>query len=153
MGLLGRLFGTGSGGSGGGGGGEHDPEAIAQAIVGRYSQRRARGELRVDDWLIIELRQVLPSDKASEVFDRFRTRRSRSDPKAEYLLVMDIGIALHDTEYYAQNFKPMIVQRKPEVPDRTRPSAAKTYAKVLNGQPLTSADEDAVLFDDLLKDN
>ena len=40
--------------------------------------------------------------------------------------------------------------RRPEVPDRTPPSAANTYAKVLDGRPITGADEDAVLFDDLL---
>lgn len=146
MGILARLFGSGGGGS------EHNPEAIAEAIVGRYRRGRVHGEFRVDDRLLIELRQVLRPEKASEVFDRFRTRRSRSDPKAEFLLVMDIGVALHDAEHYAQNFKSIMVQRKPEVPDRTRPSAAKTYAKVVAGHRLTGADEDAVLFDDLLKD-
>jgi hypothetical protein len=39
-----------------------------------------------------------------------------------------------------------------EVPDRTPPSAANTYAKAVDGRPITDADEDAVLFDDLLKD-
>lgn len=38
------------------------------------------------------------------------------------------------------------------LPDCTPPSAAKTYAKVVDGRPLTGADEDAVLFDDLLKE-
>jgi len=143
MGILGRLF-------GGGGGSERNPEAVAQAIVGRYQQRRVGGEFRVDDWLLLELCQVLPEKAAQDVFERFRTRRSRSDPKAEYLLVMDVGVALHDAEHYAQNFKPIIAARKPEVPDRTPPSAANTYAKVLDGRPITGADEDAVLFDDLL---
>ena len=41
-----------------------------------------------------------------------------------------------------------MVPRKAEVPDRTPPSAAKTYAKALEGLHITSADEDAVLFDD-----
>ena len=151
MGILGRLFGGGGCGDGGGGS-EHNPEGVAQAIVGRYQQRRVRGELRVDDRLFLELSQVLPEKDAQDVFGRFRTRRSRSDPKAEYLLVMDIGVALHDAEHYAQNFKPIIVQRKPEVPDRTRPSAANTYAKAVAGRRITGADEDAVLFDDQLKD-
>jgi hypothetical protein len=146
MGILGRLFGVGGGGS------EHYPEAVAQEIVGRYQQRRARGELRVDDRLFLELCQVLSEKAAQEVLGRFRTRRSYSDPKAEYLLVMDIGVALHDAEHYAQNFKPVMAPRKPEVPDRTPPSASKTYAKVIDGRRITDADEDAVLFDDLLKD-
>ncbi len=150
MGILGRLLG--GGGGDGGSGSEHNPETVAQAIVGRYQQRRVRGELRVDDRLFLELRHVLPEKDAHEVFGRFRTRRSRSDPKAEYLLVMDIGVALHDAEHYAQNFKPIIVQRKPEMPDHSPPSAAKTYAKVIAGRPLTGADEDAVLFGDLLNE-
>jgi hypothetical protein len=144
MGILGRLF--------GGGGGEHTPEAVAQAIVERYRQGRVRGELRVDDRLFLELCQLLPEKAAEDVLDRFRTRRSRSDPKAEYLLVMDIGVALHDAKHYAQNFKPILVVRQPEAPDRTRPSAANTYAKVVDGRRLTDADEDAVLFEDLLND-
>jgi hypothetical protein len=40
----------------------------------------------------------------------------------------------------------MMAPRKPEVPDRTRPNAANTYAKVLDGRRITEADEDAVLF-------
>ena len=42
-----------------------------------------------------------------------------------------------------------MVPRQPEEPDRTPPSAEKTYAKVVEGAPLTGADEDAVLFGDL----
>jgi len=147
MGILGRLFGSSNSGSG-----EHNPEAVAQAIVERYHQRRVSGEFRVDDRLLLELCQVLPGKEAHEVFHRFRKRRSHSDPKAEYLLVMDIGVALHDAEHYARNFKPIMVPRQPEPPDRTPPSAAKTYAKVIEGRRLTDADENAVLFDDLLKD-
>jgi len=121
-------------------------------MAGHYKQRRLRGELRVDDQLFFELCEVLPEKAAQEVSQRFRKRRAYSDPKAEYLLVMDIGVALHDAEHYAKNFKPIMVQRKPEVPDRTPPSAAKTYGKVLDDRRLTDADEDAVLFDDLLND-
>ena len=150
MGIIGRLFGRCEGSRASGG--KCNPEAVAQAIVGRYHQQRVRGDFRVDDQLFLELSQVLEKKAAEEVFNRFRTRRSRSDPKAEYLLVMDIGVALHDAEHYAQNFKPIMVQRKPEVPDRTRPSAANTYAKAVAGRRITGADEDAVLFDDLLKD-
>jgi len=145
MGILRRLFGE-------GGGSKPNAETVAQAIVERYRQGRVGGEFRVDDRLFFELCQVLPEKAAQEVFERFRTRRARSDPKAEYLLVMDIGVALHDAEHYAQNFKPIMVPRKPEVPDCTPPSAAKTYAKVIEGRRLTGADEDAVLFDDLLND-
>jgi len=149
MNFLRRLFGEDGGGSSSS---EQNPEAVAQAIVARYRQGRAAGRFRVDDQLLLDLRQVLPAKAAGEVIDRFRTRRSRSDPKCEYLLVMDIGVALHDAEHYAQNFKPILVERKPELPDRTPPSAANTYAKVIAGRPLTSADEDAVLFGDLLND-
>ena len=147
MGIIGRLFGSSEGSRASGG--KYNPEAVAQAIVARYHQRGVRGDFRVDDQLFLELSQVLEKKAAEEVFDRFRRRRSRSDPKAEYLLVMDIGVALHDAEHYAQNFKPIMVPRKAEVPDRTPPSAAKTYAKALEGLHITSADEDAVLFDDL----
>jgi hypothetical protein len=145
MGILGRFF-------GGNSSNENNPELVAQTILERYQQRRARGDLRVDDQLLLDLTQVLPGNDARQVWDRFRKRRSRSDPKAEYLLVMDIGVALHDAEHNAQNFKPIMVPRRPEVPDRTPPSAANTYAKVVDGRPITGADEDAVLFDDLLKD-
>jgi hypothetical protein len=57
--------------------------------------------------------QILPEKAAQEIFERFRVRRSRSDHKAEYLLVVEIGIALHDAEHYARNFKP-IMARKPD---------------------------------------
>lgn len=143
MGIFGRLFGS-------NGSSEHNPESVAQAIVERYQQRRARGELRVDEQLLLDLRQALPGKDAHEVWDRFRKRRSRSDPKAEYLLVMEIGVALHDAEHYAQNFKPIMVPRKPEVADHTPPSAANTYTKAVEGRSINGADEDAVLFDGLL---
>jgi len=149
MNILRRLFGE---DGGGGGSSEQNPEAVAQTIVARYRQGRAAGHFRVDDQLLLDLSQVLPGKEAHDVFGRFRTRRSRSDPKAEYLLMMDIGVALHDAEHNAQNFKPILVERKPEVPDCTPPCAAKTYAKAIDGRRLTGADEDAVLFGDLLSD-
>ena len=53
----------------------------------------------------------------------------------------------------AQNFKPIMAECKPtnQVPDGMRPSAAATYAKVLAGQAITSADEDAVIFEEFLE--
>ena len=142
MSILGRLFGV-------DGSSEHNPETVAQAIVGRYQQRRARGELRVDDRLLLELCHVLPQKDAQDVFERFRTRRARSDPKAEYLLVMDIGVAMHDVEHYARTF---MRKRDPVAPGRSRPSAANTYAKASVGAPIADEDEDAVLFEGLLRD-
>lgn len=55
----------------------------------------------------------------------------------------------------AQNFKPIMAECKPtnQVPDGMRPSAAATYAKVLAGQAITSADEDAVIFEKFLEED
>jgi hypothetical protein len=145
MGIL-SLFGSGKG--------KRHPESIALAIVGRYQQRRASGELRVDDRLFLELQQELTQKGAQKVFEDFRRRRARGFPKAELLLSMDIVVAISEAEHDAQTFKPIIAERKPtkEVADRMRPSADATYAKALAGQSITSADEDAVIFEEFLKE-
>ncbi len=147
MGILSRLF-----GSDRHPGNDLSVEVIAQEIVARYQQRRVSGECRVDDRLYQDLAQALPQKSAQEVFERFTRRRSRSDQKAEYLLVIEIGIALHDTDHRAGTFGPRKDVSKIQAPDNTPPSAAKTYAKVIEGLPITGADEDAVLFGDLLNE-
>ena len=131
-----------------------DRQAVAETIVERYRQRRKNGECRVDDKLYEDLCQVLPKEAAQEAFGRFRKRRERSDPQAEYVLIVEITIALHDADHTAETFKPIMMphQVATDVKDFGPPSAANTYAKAFAGLPLTDADEDAVLFDDLLKD-
>jgi hypothetical protein len=110
--------------------------------------------LRVDDRLFLELQQELPQKAAQKVLEDFRRRRARGFPKAGLLLSMDITVAISEAEHDAQNFKPIIAERKPtkEVADRMRPSADATHDKALACQSITSADEDAVIFEEFLQE-
>jgi hypothetical protein len=144
MGILSRLFGSGSGAKQA----TRDREAIAEAVLLRYRQRRLRGEFHVDNRLFVELCAELPEKAAQEVVNRFYERRAHSDPRAESKLGMEIVIALADADHFARTAQPILVEAQPIVEDHSRPSAANTYAKALEGRRITDADEDAVLFDD-----
>ncbi len=128
---------------------------IAQGIVRRYHRRNAQGELQVGARLYMELQGVMTKAAADEVILAFQGRRSRGDSMAERLLVQNILEALHDHALTYQTSKPIYRPAEPEAKpkrDRTPPSAAKTSAKALKGQPITDADENAVLFDPYLRD-
>lgn len=142
--LFQRLFGVGKKQGG--------AQEIVEGILCRYDQRRQRGEWRADDKLYVELQQVLPPDTAREIYERFRRRSVCSDPQAAYLLGVELATALHDVEHNAATSKPIFVQRqvtKP-APDSTPPSAAKTCAKVVNGEAIDDEDEDAMIFGEWL---
>ena len=47
---------------------------IAEQLLQRYQQRKARGELRVDDKLYLELTQIMPEAVAQRIFGEFRIR-------------------------------------------------------------------------------
>jgi hypothetical protein len=53
---------------------------IAAELLQRYQQRKARGELRVDDKLYLELTQVMPEKAAQRIFGEFRNRRAHANP-------------------------------------------------------------------------
>ena len=82
---------------------KRDAEAVAQAIVAHYQQRRIRGEFRVDDKLFLEVCQVLPEKAAMEIVSRFRKRRARGDVRAEYKLGVEICVALCDADAFAES--------------------------------------------------
>ncbi len=121
---------------------------IAERIVHQYHQRNASGDWQTDQKLRLDVRQVLPQARADQVVDQFLQRRSRSDPAAEKLLAVELALALHDVAHNAQTFKPIMAAPNPapQAPDNSPPSAAKTFAKAIEGKPITDADEDAVLF-------
>src|SRR5450759_1677714 len=103
MGILSRLFGIGSGARQP----TRDREAIAEAILLRYRQRRLRGEFHVDNRLLAELCAELPEKAAQEVVNRFWERRAHSDPRAESKLGTEIVIALGDADHFARMAQPI----------------------------------------------
>jgi hypothetical protein len=123
-------------------------EATAQGIVVRYHQRRLRGECRVDDKLFLDLCQVLPEKTAQEIFAQFRKRRAHSDPRAEFTLGVEIGIALHDAEHFASTAKPVVrLSEREKVAARPGMRLKEiAEAKVMAGEPLTEDEEDAMLW-------
>ncbi len=128
-------------------------QEVVQRILHNYRQRRTKGEWRADEHLFVELSQVLPAEKAREICDRFKRRNVYGDPEAEYLLAFEIVAALHDVQHESAISKPIVVHQAPKpAPDSTPSSAARTCAKVTNGEPLTDADEDAFLFGPWLRD-
>jgi hypothetical protein len=80
---------------------------IAEQLLQRHQQRKARGELRVDDHLYLELCQMLPEQAAQEIMRRFRRRRAHSNPKAEGGPLQEIVTALLDAEHFASTAKPI----------------------------------------------
>jgi hypothetical protein len=137
MGTMGRLFGSRNE--------KRDAEKIAQAIVTRYQEGRFSGNLRVDDTLFADLSAAMPRPVAEQVHTKFMQRRARGDERAELLLMMETVIAIHDADHD---------KRTPAQPEPTPgpPSPARTWAKALNGEPITSRDEDEVLFRSFLDD-
>ena len=126
---------------------KQDAEPVANQIVSRYRQGRARGAFRVDEQLLLDLQQVMPKAVAERMFGEFCTRRAHGHPTAEAILRQNIVIALIDAEHFATCAKP--VNRPAEAEAATYPEATlreRAHAKVMAGQSLTDEEENAILW-------
>jgi hypothetical protein len=131
--------------------GADDPrtERIAAGIVGAHANRVATGQCRAFDQLLLDLEQYLPRQLATEILGRYRRRVAHSEPEANEMLTLDILTALKEDKGWQERFPPFGSGKTPQ-PTAGEVSAERTYAKAYNGEKITSADEDAVLFKDHL---
>jgi hypothetical protein len=93
-------------------------------------------------------------EKARLIVARHRAREAAGDPQAEAKLLIEIARALSvaQSEHNANGVEDMTVRRAGStVPGPATPTdrARIAMTKVLEGKPLTSDDEDAILFDGL----
>lgn len=95
----------------------------------------------------MELTQVMPEKAAQRIYDEFRQRRSHEHPKAEGILLHEIVTALLDPEHFSTTAKPIIRPPDPEATSYAGMTLReRAQAKVLEGRPLTDAEEDAMLW-------
>ena len=124
---------------------KQDAPEMAQAIIDRYRQNRARGVFRVDDRLLLELAALMPEPVLQRIWEEFRTRRAHGHPRAEAILLEEIVTAVVDAEHFASTSKPI---NRPIVPTPVVGGSVRQMgeAKVLAGQALTDEEEDAMLW-------